>query len=457
MTPSFVQRFRSSHRLLPWAVGLAGAACVLPSLDLAGRPCPCTSGYTCNAGTNKCEIDGAASGPGGGSTTGQTNASSTSVATGTGTGGTGGSSPTPSKPLVLESTIADGTLSLSVEGSFRIQSTAASRWQWSVWNDLANGSGENLASTLPPVDSQVTSILFNPMWVNDGSNWFSGEDASVASVDVASEAPARATVQTTLLYALPGLEVDVISTVYASGRIASRSIAKNVGATPLTLATYEYNYISVNPNLQNGPMAWTKTSYNGLSAGFIRSDGSAPKSSLLMVNLNGDTSLVSDAMFTNWYWGDGAGFQLMPGGVHEVDGDMQLGPGEQSGPSHAARAADVLSAASALEIVSGATPIGSGYDPGQGAYAMTATDNLVSFGAKNDVDRFSPAFVIEGFNHAVWRITLGGQEIVSSASPLGVGAVAYYEPGKTRLVLVSLGHFAQGALNAERIFTLEGM
>jgi Concanavalin A-like lectin/glucanases superfamily len=73
-------------------VGLVGA-CVLPSIDLSGRPCPCITGYSCDASTHRCVLGENASSAGG-STSSESGATST-IATGafassTSTVGSGG-------------------------------------------------------------------------------------------------------------------------------------------------------------------------------------------------------------------------------------------------------------------------------------------------------------------------------------------------------------------------------
>jgi len=45
-----------SHRkrVLVLAVGLVAGGCVVPDVDLAGRPCPCVTGWVCDEDTNTC-------------------------------------------------------------------------------------------------------------------------------------------------------------------------------------------------------------------------------------------------------------------------------------------------------------------------------------------------------------------------------------------------------------------
>jgi hypothetical protein len=450
------------HRLLlvPLFAAFASGACLLPDLDETGKACPCGEGFTCDAASNTCvKGGGASSGAGGASASASStsdaasSASSTAASTSSASSGAGGS-PALSNPLVVESIPQDGTISLRVDGNFRIQSTAGTQWQWSKWFDLGSGSAENLASTLPGEQSQEVYVLFDPLYVYDGIDWYDISTASVVSVDLVDQAPARAIVDVRLHYDPTGLDLETLYTVYASGRVATWIEGTNGTAGELDFNTIEYNYLSVNPHLSSGPTAWQKTSYSGAGAGFLRVDGPSPKSSALMVDTSGLDPLEEDAEFTNWSWGDGPAMHLMPGDTFSRTGQIQIGPGDQTGPMHAARTDDVLGPG--LQIVSGGLPIGSGYDDAQAAYAIQANTGATSitFGATNDRERFDPSFVIEGFDAPSWRLVRDGKELVSSSAPVGPGAVAYAD-GRGLVVVTLLGDFPAGAPEAERLVTLE--
>jgi len=328
-----------------------------------------------------------------------------------------------------------------------------SSWQWTKWYDLGSGSADNLASTPPSVDGIDIDRLLEPQYLYDGNNWNDTEGAPVKSVKVVDETPARVLVDAIISMPPAGTELHTAYTVYASGRVASFSTVTNVGATTLNFAMTESNYVSVNGHLTNGTLTWAKTSYMSVSGGFLRQDGPSPRSSLLVINTQKQTDLNADSMNLNWYWGEGPALMLTPGQTYNSSGELQLGPGDQTQITQGSRTDDVLSPG--LTVQSGGIPTGTGWDVARSAYTVTANAGATSvvFGPTTDHTRYWPAFVVTGFTPPKWHVTLGGQEIVSSASLDGIGALA--SSANNEIVIVLGTTIMQGASDSERLLTLE--
>jgi Concanavalin A-like lectin/glucanases superfamily/Domain of unknown function (DUF2341) len=86
---------RYARATAAWLVAIAPFACIVPEIDLAGRPCPCAEGYVCDTTRNTCvpaalaSAGSGAGGSGGGTGVGGDAGSGTGTGTGAGTG-TGG-------------------------------------------------------------------------------------------------------------------------------------------------------------------------------------------------------------------------------------------------------------------------------------------------------------------------------------------------------------------------------
>jgi hypothetical protein len=326
-------------------------------------------------------------------------------------------------------------------------------WQWTNWVDLANGSPDNLASTPPAIDGVDIDRLLEPQYLYDGSNWTDTEGAPIKSVAVVDETPARVMVDAVLSIPPAGTELHSAYTVYASGRVASFTTVTNVGSSTLNFPMTESNYVSVNGHLTNGALTWAKTSYMSVSGGFLRQDGPSPRSSLLIINTQNQTDLSSDSMNLNWYWGEGPSEMLAPGQSFNSSGELQLGPGDQTQITQGSRTDDVLNPG--LTVQSGGVATGSGFDVSRSAYTIAASANATSvvFGPTTDHTRYWPAFVVTGFTPPKWHVTLGGQEIVSSTSLDGTGALA--SSANNEIVIVLGTTIMQGAPDSARLLTLE--
>jgi hypothetical protein len=86
-----VLSFDRSTGLLALCVALGlGGACIVPELDLAGRRCPCTSGYQCDSATGTCVPGEPTTTAGGSGAAGGVGGATGGVGGATGGGGVGG-------------------------------------------------------------------------------------------------------------------------------------------------------------------------------------------------------------------------------------------------------------------------------------------------------------------------------------------------------------------------------
>lgn len=434
------------------------AACFVSDIDLTGRPCPCADGYTCVADIcvpGSGTMASSSSGMGGATTSSTSSAPTMSSSTdASGSSSSGGMTFPLANPLVYESAPATGTLSLATEGAFRIQSTEATRWQWSAYYDLGNGDPDNLSSSFPGTQYQNTPLLFEPSYLTtDLMDWSSSQSATVLDIDVTDETPLRVLVETTLAYPFTGAEVYTATYTYASGRIATYVELYNTSAGDITFAAVEYNYVSVNPNLADGPAGWDAASWQDLGVGFFHASGPAPKSAVMFINTFGQTALHNDSDHTNWYWGDFGSVTIAPGDDIYADGELQLGPAGEPAASLPTRTDDALNPE--LEIMSGATPVDEGYNTYLAAYQIYADDGATSlvFGASAAHTRHAPAFEVYNFKPTAWRVMFRGQEVCSSAELVGHGCVAWQSGDHLAFALML--DIPAGTPAAERMVTLE--
>lgn len=434
-----------SRRASLAAVTLALGACFLPDLDLAGRPCPCADDFVCDAATNVCVADPSGStssssstGVGGQTTSSTSSGSTTSTSSSSGTGGAPG---VLSTPLVLSGSVADGVVGLSVAGAYRLEFTQPTNWQLERWFDLPTSDVVNLASQIN------RNMLHEPIEMQVGGNWGGADEADFLDVTLTDETPARVLVETTLRYPAGGaFTVHNTYSVHASGRVGVRVAITNQTASAQTFDASEVHHTSVNEML-----AWANSTFaNGDAAMFQRTDGATPFPTVLTMSF-GTSGAPGQDFPTNLYWDTGGQTTLMPGDAFERTGEFQIGLGDQNAGTLAARAADVMSPSL---VVSGGSPIGSGYDAGAAAYVIASGGGELSFGASSALERFAPAFVIEGWAPQDWTLSRDGVAVASSAMPRGVGVLVHHDVAASRLVVVSVDAFPTTATQAERTFTL---
>jgi hypothetical protein len=435
------------------------ASCVLPALDLAGRPCPCAADYVCDTASNTCVPAGSTStatggsagtggGPGGhagqgaggpGGTAGTGGAGGTA-----GTGGAGGEEPL-AKPLVMAGDVGTGQVELSVEGFFTLVTESGSNWQPARWYDLATDPAADLSGKMP--GNPFSNLFISPYSLEVNTNWYEGDDGTVLDVTVTDQTPARVVIDTLLGFPAPNVEVHAVYHVYASGRVSVTADVVNAGATPLPVDDAEVNTVSLAE-----PLNWAATTFaSSQAAGFFRTDGLTPYPNLLVVN----TSLAGvygQDYADNCFWTQGP-FNLPGGGQLPRTGEVQLGPGGQDAAALASRVNDLV--VPGLQVPSGGSPVASGYDLDQGAYVLQASATTVQFRPTNAAARHSPAFVVTNWSSPTWTVSLNGEALVSNAAPIGHHAIAFFDQAGSTLVLVYLRDIPMAAPDAERLFTLE--
>jgi hypothetical protein len=303
----------------------------------------------------------------------------------------------------------------------------------------------DLAAKMPSND--ITNLLIMPFTLDTGGYWWEADDASVVSVTLIDQTPARAVLDTVIAYPAANVQAHGVYTVYASGRVALLADLLNVGGVTIPFEDAECSYTSVSETL-----TWAVSNLaNNYAAGFFRTDGATPYPNLLAINSSLFGAVGSDAP-GNRYWSQGA-FNLTAGGHYARTTELQLGPGNQDTVSLTDRANDVLGPG--LQVVSGGTALGNGYDQGQGAYVLQAAGTSVQFRPTGAQTRFTPSFVVSGWSAATWSVSLGGEVLVSSAAPIGPHAIAFFDQPGSTLVLVYLRDIPMAAPDAERLFTLE--
>ena len=434
----------------------AQVACACPGTKLTGVQTCAANGNSFGA-CQACPSGGSTGGTSSGGASPSTSASgmpTTGVSTGAST--STGMMLSGATPLVVDSLPMSGTFSVSAPNFFRIQATAASKWQWTTWLDLENGGSENLASTLPASQSQSTDLLFEPFRVQPvGGPMYGASDAGFSNPSILLDAtPAGFYVATSLGYAAVGnfgLVMD--SWIFPNGRVVWTIVPNPpTGNPPLSKA--EYNYVSVNPNLANGPASWSSVPIGPRSAAFSRVDGPAGKPSVLTVDTTtppvANTTLSHDSS-TNVFMDLGPNPSVQ--GLPHFTGVLQLCPDGESSSSLAARAADILNPG--LDIIQGGT---GGYSSDDGGYfiqADPAASTLV-FGTTSSIARYSPVFIVRNFKTQNWKLSRNGQVIVSSTNHVGTEAVGWGVGGAT-IIIVLEATIPAGAPDSERLLTLETM
>ncbi len=129
-------------------------------------------------------------------------------------------------------------------------------------------------------------------------------------------------------------------------------------------------------------------------------------------------------------------------------GELQLGPDDLTPADVVPWEADML--ARAATTTAGTVA----YSPHEGAYVVTLPGGTtsLSFGPKTTIERLDPAFVVDGFSATTWHVTFQGQEVASSAAPVGSRAVA--AQSGSEIVIALFATIPSGAADTDRLLTL---
>ncbi len=429
---------------------MLAVACQVPGLELEGMRCPCLDGFTCV--DDVCRPLGAGSGGGSGSSSASAGGGVSMVPSSDGCTG----------PLVVDGDIGSGGLvRVGVDGCWSVTFRELSRWQPTLWYDLASDPDmtTNLASDEAGHGVSGGNLLFAPAYLSAGP-WLSPEDAPTEDVTATLEdgTPAYVTLATHVRWEdapnanLPGIESTTRYTVWASGRIAAHTELFNTGGATHTVPDLYYSEVAV-----EGPLSdWTGDSlpepaFDAHAASLRRAVGPSPRPNLLVVDRSGDDSTLvgvpEQEPKLGWGWRI-LDLELEPGGpAHVWDAELQLAPGGQDVPALAARADDALSPGAPVDDG------GAGFDAAAAAYRLTARGASIDFAPAGSFARHRPAFVIEGWTHAAWRIQRAGEVLATSATPVSPRAAAHHDAGAARLSFVYLDIIA--AADTDEPFLLE--
>ena len=379
------------------------------------------------------------SGGTGASSGSSTTTSVTSSSSGESTSGTGGQPGTPAPPLVVTGQPTDGTIALYVDGSFRLEATDITHWQFERWFDLRTSEVANLAAT------SYRDMLLEPLEMNVGS-WYGAEETDLVDVTLTDETPARATLENTLVYPPGGpFQVHNKYTVYASGRVGLSTVITNTSTTDETFDASEVSHTSVAESF-----AWSKSVVSeGKAIVFQRTDGATPFPAIISVAHDTDGPPYQD-FDTNYYWSSG-GATLAARATFAKAGEIQVGLGDEPLAVFAERSDDVL--APGIALIEGAT--GGDYDRGAAAYTLTAQALPLRFAVSNAQTRHAPAFVIDGFSAQSWTLRKNGVVLASSGQPDGPFALVHQDLSNSRLVVVSVESIRASASDEERTFVID--
>jgi hypothetical protein len=336
-------------------------------------------------------------------------------------------------------------VSAYVDDQFRLEYRATSNWQISGWFDLSSDPTLDLA-----VDGDHSSVLVEPFETRQAGSWRVVQHGTNPAATLSDQTPARVVFDTTMDWAPSGsnLVVRAVYTVWANGRIGLDSTLTNTGAASQVLDAVEYNHHTV---LRTVNWAYA-TLASGRAVAFMRTDGFQPLSNLLVVNHGAESSPHQDHS-ENVYWGVGTR-TLAQSESFARQGAFAVYPGGLDLAALGDRAAEAL--APELDILQGATAVGSGYDPGQAAYVVNATGASVDLRLTNARDRHAPAIVVESFPYDSWTVSLDGVELVSSSRLSGLHGHAHYDATADELAFVYLETIPIAAADGARTFEIRG-
>ena len=347
----------------------------------------------------------------------------------------------PAEPVVVTRSADDTSITVRVEGKFQIDFVEDASWQPARWFDLQQPVIEDLVAGRPFLTSPCEILKM-------GVGWFGALEATDAWVDVIEETPGRAVVRATYEHDEDWgeLQIQTDYTIYASGRVAARAIITNIDLSDVLLNAIEMAHVNVSADL-----SWAATALAGDRAfAFTRADGPPPASNLLVLNTSPISPLNSDNL-TNRYWSIGEIYLLERESL-TFTWELQVAPNGQDTLQLADRAGDVLDPG--IAVVSGVTLVGTGYDPAQGAYTLTAPSETSVFELTAAEPRHYPVFVLSDWTSPTFSVMRGGVVLASSDAPIGSAAIGTLDPDAQTLVVVNLEELPTSASAADRTYTI---
>ncbi len=356
-------------------------------------------------------------------------------------GATDGETPIQGRPVgPLEVTVVpDSSVTATVKGFFQLEFTPVSGWKPERVVDLGLPGNPNLAPS-----------MFEPLFASvEGTTVGTSTDVDAYFFDVLDETPVRFAMTTFAHHPLPsGADAKTMVRwwIYASGRVAIDTKILNDGTSDLALpAGWIHSSFSVDRTREWNVVQGSEDR----SVTFFLQEPSGLGMSALLHEPDGNIGSRS-AHERHW---SGSSLTLAPTQSLSRRSELHLGviPDEA-----AERVADAR--APELGVLSGLARTEGGFDRRSGAYRMSVVENAAvsTFELTPVRARAYPAFEIGGLNAPNgWRLTLDGQTVASSASPVTPLGVARYEADSRRLLFVYLGTIAANATTEKRTFTLE--
>lgn len=347
--------------------------------------------------------------------------------------------PTPRRPTGPLEVTEGSPITARVQGFFQLEMLPTSGFTPSRLRDLGIPSYPSLAASLfEPIATVIDgAVVGNVTATNAG--YFEVLDETPARFsftgyahrELASGADAKTTVR---------------CSIYASGRVVLQTNIQNDGTAPLVLPQgWRHSSFSVDPT-----KPWRVVAGGDERSFTFFHEEPDGLGITALLHENESNSGARSNHERNWI---GDAVSLAPMQALTKVSELQLGvtPEEAS-----ARVADAH--APELGVLSGVTPRDGGFDVRSGAYRMSVVGNapLAKFELTPVHARAYPAFEIHQLAAPNgWRVTLDGQTVASSASPVTPLGVAHYTSEENRLLVVYLGTIPANATIDDRTFTLE--
>lgn len=348
---------------------------------------------------------------------------------------------TPRRPVgPLKVTVVNGTsITATVDGFFQLEYTSARTWKPARLLDLGLTGNPNLAPS-----------LFEPFAATiEGQVVANATDADAGYYQVNDETPVRFTFTTFAHHHLPsGADAKVWArwSIYASGRLFVRTELTNAGTADLALPQgWIHSSFAVDPakkwNVVEGA--------DKRSATFSLEEPSGLGVAAVMHEVDGN---LGTRATTERHW-SGDARTLAPTQSLVKVSELQLGVTPEEG---AARVADAH--APELGVLTGVIAVDQGYAPAAGAYELRLVEGatLAKMELTPVVARAYPAFEIGDLPEPKsWRLSLDGQTVASSESPVTPLGVARYHTADNRLLFIYLGTIPANAAAEKRTFVFE--
>ncbi len=396
---------------------------------------------------------GNAGGDGGQATGGSTSGGGTSSGgSGLGGGGGGGGGGGIVGPLTF--TQGAAALEIGREGCFDFRLSEVANWQIDRFRDLSpDAAADPLTdlSSVPTGEPQPNELLFDAFVLRRTANGArrGAESGSEPSLEVKDQSPVRVVVQTEYLTSQNN-DAFINYTFWASGRIAVQALlAKNSGPS-LNLFELRMNHTAVNSQLN-----FVQGLATNKACAFQRSSEQPGSSQLLAVNLT-SAPRASIVPASDCYWSGGkvvsedlvTGFALLESYCHD--------PLMSELEARADAAADIsagqyFTANGMQQNLSRSVANAEHYIPYVGGGLPLSV-------VLKDADHFEPGFNLANFPSSTFKVTLNGQVITQSSSPVtshGVGRLVLESDNTTSLLFQYLSQLPDGIAASERTFVIE--